>query len=111
MAVSRLHIQRKAVRQLLEASGIEEAEKARWRRLIPDMLPSELLRLKRNLLQQLFVDAQFETAHEIVQTKKAPKDNIGLLEMVLAKVLEKADLVEERTRSASSGQAQQAVAK
>lgn len=98
MATSRLHIQRKAVRQLLEASGIEEVEKARWRRLIINMLPSELLRLKRNLLQQLFVDAQFEAVDTIVKTKKAPKDDIGLIEMVLVKVLEKVDKVEERTK-------------
>jgi len=105
MAESRLYIQRKEVRQLLEASGMEESEKAIWRRLVPRMLPSELLKLKRNLLQQLFVDAQFETVDEIVKRKKIPEGETGLVEMVLGKVLARVDQIEERTRSASLGQA------
>ena len=77
---------------------MEESEKAIWRRLVPRILPSELLKLKRNLLQQLFVDAQFETVDEIVKRKKIPKGETGLVEMVLGKVLARVDQIEERTR-------------
>ncbi|MCH7951566.1 hypothetical protein IH980_02410 [Patescibacteria group bacterium] len=110
MAVSRLYKQREEVEQLVEIAGLASEEKKRWKRLVPRMLPSELLRLKRNLLRQLLVDAELETVNEIVKRKKAPKD-AGLIEMVLARVLEKVDKVEERTRSTSSGQAKRVVGK
>jgi len=77
---------------------MEESEKAIWRRLVSRMLPSELLRLKRNLLQQILVDAQFETVDEIVKRKKIPEGEAGLVEMVLGKVLARVDQIEERTR-------------
>lgn len=98
MAVSKLYRQREEIKQLMEISGMSEKEKKRWRRLIPRMLPSELLQLRRNLLEQLVLDAQFETIDEIEKGKDIPEDDSGLLEFVLAKVLEKADKVEERTK-------------
>lgn len=98
MAVSKLFKQREEVKQLMEISGMSESEKKRWRRLISGMLPSELLELRKNLLEQLVIDAQFETIDKIENKKGVPEDDSGLLEFVLTKVLEKADKVEERTK-------------
>lgn len=98
MAKSELEELREEVKQLVEVSGMREAEKKRWVKLIPHMLELELTRLKVNLLRQLYVDASKETINEIIETKKAPEDEGGLLELMLAKVLEKADKVEERTK-------------
>jgi hypothetical protein len=109
MVVSKLYRLRVEVKQLLEVAKIHEDEKKKWRKNIPRMIPSELVELKLNLLEQLINDAQTETISEIREGKDVPEDDEGLLEVVLAKVLEKADRVEERTRSAYSGQAKRVV--
>lgn len=100
MAGSRLHKQRRELKLLVEVVGIPHAEKGRWRKHIPRMLPSELLELRRNLLEQLVLDAQFETIDEIRMGKHAQVGDEGLLQVVLRKVLQRADQVEERLRSA-----------
>ena len=68
------------------------------------MLPSELIELRRNLLEQLVLDAQSETIREIKKgNKDVPDDDKGLLEFVLAKVLNKVDQVEAGTRNVLAG--------
>lgn len=102
MKQSRLYRQREEVRGLVAMSAMPASEKRRWRRLVGRMLPSELLLLKRNLLQQLLVDAEFATVNEIVGTKKPPKDDLGLFTMVIGKFLEKIDRLEEQTRDTTA---------
>ncbi|OGY17834.1 MAG: hypothetical protein A2900_00385 [Candidatus Chisholmbacteria bacterium RIFCSPLOWO2_01_FULL_50_28] len=89
------------IKQLIEISGLTDAEKGRWKARLSQMLPSELLELKLNLLRQLMIDAQFETADEIVTTKKVPEEGGGLVTTVLSKLLAKVDEVEERTKRAA----------
>jgi len=46
------------------------------------------------------IKASQETIDEIIEKKEVPEDEGGILEKVLAKVMEKAEKVEERTKRA-----------
>lgn len=98
MRQSRLYRQREELKQLVAITALSQEEKKRWSRLVPRMRPSELLRLKRNLLQELLVDAEFEVANEVGERKLPARVRVSLFELVVAKVLRKVDQVEERSR-------------
>jgi hypothetical protein len=98
MTVSKLYKLREELKQLVEVARIPKKDKERWLKLIPKMLPSELVELRRNLLEQLVLDAQSETIGEIKKgNKEVPDDDKGLIEFVLGKVLSKVDQVEVRS--------------
>lgn len=97
MAVAKLYRHRVELRHLLDIVKISKEEKEKWDRRIPRMLPSHILELRVNLLEQLVLDVQVQVISDIQQGKQVPEDEDGMVKYVIERVMDKIALVEKRT--------------
>ena len=91
---------REEVKQFIEVVDLDEERQERYLRLLPKMNGDQLRRVRVHLKRLVMIKASQETIDEIIEKKEVPEDEGGILEKVLAKVMEKAEKVEERTKRA-----------
>jgi hypothetical protein len=101
MARSDLYILREEVKYLVGVTSMPEKEKKKWKKIVDNMIPSELLDLRKNALENVVLDVQLETIAKIKKgNKEIPDDEKGLEEFVMVKVMARVGEVEKKMKAA-----------